>query len=166
MQSDMFSAPAGAFIAYCDGACKGNGQESGPSNGGWGVLLTKADGTEVSESYGGALGTTNNQMELMAAIKSLEAVAEGSTITVFTDSQYVQKGLTEWLPGWLRRNWKTAGGDPVKNVALWKELLALRQKRKVTLEWVRGHNGHPGNERADKLANMGAAQALLDASAS
>lgn len=113
----------------------------------------------ISESFGGAHDTTNNKMELTAAIETLKLVQAGAKIEVFTDSSYVIKGITEWLPGWRRKNWRTSGGDPVKNVELWKALDALYQVRKVTMTWVRGHNGDPGNERADVLANMGVAEA-------
>lgn len=153
----LFSA--GPYVAYCDGACKGN-QNAGGGPGGWGVLLKDVSKTQtLKESFGGTLGTTNNKMELTAAIESLKLIAEGQSIEIFTDSQYVQKGLSEWMAGWKRRNWKSAGGDAIKNVELWKELDALAQKRKVTLTWVRGHNGDPGNERADELANMGVPKA-------
>jgi len=146
---------AGPYIVYCDGACKGN-QNAGGGPGGWGVVLKSADkGTTLDEKFGGALGTTNNKMELTAAIEALKLLAEGQSVEIFTDSQYVQKGMSEWIIGWKRRNWKTAGGDPVKNVELWKEFDALVSKRKVKLTWVRGHNGDPGNERADELANQG-----------
>lgn len=113
----------------------------------------------LAEAYGGARGTTNNKMELTAAIETLKRIAGGSTIQIFTDSTYVIKGISEWLPGWKRKGWRTTTGA-VKNVELWKELDALYQARKVTMSWVKGHSGHPGNERADVLANMGAADAI------
>ena len=154
--STLFAA--GPYVVYCDGACKGN-QNAGGGPGGWGVLLKNAAKTEtLAEKFGGARGTTNNKMELTVAIEALKLLEEGQAVEIFTDSQYVQKGLSEWMAGWKRRNWKTAGGDPVKNVELWKEFDALASKRKVTLTWVRGHNGDPGNERADELANMGVPQ--------
>ncbi|MNR71513.1 Ribonuclease HI [compost metagenome] len=162
MQLDIFGGDKAAprsYVAYCDGACKGNGQGK-DANGGWGLTLRDAGGPVLEEAFGGALGTTNNKMELTAAIETLRRVPEGSVIEVHTDSKYVIQGLTEWMPGWKRKNWRTAGGDAVKNVELWKELDALYAKRKVTMTWVRGHNGDPGNERADELANQGAAQAL------
>lgn len=146
---------AGPYVAYCDGACKGN-QNAGGGPGGWGVVLKDGSkSTTLKETYGGERGTTNNKMELTAAIETLKLIAEGQAIEIFTDSQYVQKGLSEWIVGWKRRNWKKAGGDPVVNVELWKALDALASKRKVKLSWVRGHNGDPGNERADYLANLG-----------
>lgn len=146
---------AGPYVAYTDGACKGN-QNAGGGPGGWGVVLKNADkSSTLKETFGGAKGTTNNKMELTAAIESLKLIAEGQKIEIFTDSQYVQKGMSEWIIGWKKRGWKTAGGDPVKNVELWKEFDALVGKRKVTLTWVRGHNGDPGNERADEMANLG-----------
>lgn len=159
MQIGLFDAGtpaaqyAGPFVAYCDGACKGN-----PGPGGWGVRMEDAQGKMLDERYGGEANTTNNKMELTAAIEALKQVPEKAKVDLYTDSQYVEKGLSNWLAGWKRKQWKTASGDPVKNVELWKALDALYQKRQVTLHWVRGHNGHPGNERADTLANLGVAQ--------
>jgi ribonuclease HI len=140
---------------YTDGACKGN-----PGPGGWGVLL-KAAGTE-KELFGGELGTTNNRMELLAVIRALEALKRPCEVTLFLDSQYVLKGITEWLPGWKAKGWRTAAKQPVKNVELWKELDALVSQggHKIDWRWVRGHNGDPGNERADALANRGVEVAL------
>ncbi|MDB5946085.1 MAG: rnhA [Ramlibacter sp.] len=140
---------------YTDGACKGN-----PGPGGWGVLL-KAGGTE-KELFGGELGTTNNRMELLAVIRALEALKRPCQVTLYLDSQYVLKGITEWLPGWKARGWRTASKQPVKNVELWKELDALVSQGGHTIDWrwVRGHNGDPGNERADALANFGVEVAL------
>lgn len=157
MQNDLFNPSQGPvhFLANCDGACKGN-----PGLGGWGLLLQDAATKElVDEAFGGALVTTNNQMELTAAIETLKRVPEGAVIEIRTDSQYVIKGITEWLPNWKRRNWTTADKKPVKNGDLWRALDALYSKRKVTMTWVRGHNGDPGNERADFLANEGVAKA-------
>jgi ribonuclease HI len=144
-----------AVEIYTDGACKGN-----PGPGGWGVLL-KAAGTE-KELFGGELVTTNNRMELMAVIKALEALKRPCEVTLFLDSQYVLKGITEWLPGWKAKGWRTASKQPVKNVELWKELDALVGQGGHTIDWrwVRGHNGDPGNERADALANRGVEVAL------
>ena len=135
---------------YTDGACKGN-----PGPGGWGVLL-KAGGTE-KELFGGELATTNNRMELMAVIQALSALKRPCEVTLFLDSQYVLKGITEWLPGWKSKGWRTASKQPVKNVELWQQLDALVQHggHQIDWRWVRGHNGDPGNERADALANRG-----------
>lgn len=140
---------------YTDGACKGN-----PGPGGWGVLL-KAAGTE-KELFGGELGTTNNRMELLAVIRALEALKRPCAVTLYLDSQYVLKGITEWLPGWKAKGWRTAAKQPVKNVELWKTLDALVGSggHKIDWRWVRGHNGDPGNERADALANLGVEAAL------
>ena len=135
---------------YTDGACKGN-----PGPGGWGVLL-KSAGTE-KELFGGELATTNNRMELMAVIQALSALKRPCEVTLFLDSQYVLKGITEWLPGWKAKGWRTATKQPVKNVELWQQLDALVQQggHRIDWRWVRGHNGDPGNERADALANRG-----------
>jgi ribonuclease HI len=140
---------------YTDGACKGN-----PGPGGWGVLL-KAAGTE-KELFGGELGTTNNRMELLAVIRALEALKRPCQVTLYLDSQYVLKGITEWLPGWKAKGWRTAARQPVKNVDLWQALDALVATggHKIDWRWVRGHNGDPGNERADALANLGVETAL------
>ncbi|MCS6764125.1 MAG: ribonuclease HI [Candidatus Protistobacter heckmanni] len=137
---------------YTDGACKGN-----PGPGGWGALLVY--GEHEKELFGGEPNTTNNRMELLAVIRSLEALKQPCKIEVYTDSQYVQKGISEWIKGWKARNWLTAAREPVKNADLWRELDALRQNHEVSWHWVRGHNGHPGNERADQLANRGVAAA-------
>lgn len=134
--------------AYTDGACKGN-----PGPGGWGVLLQA--GHTRKELFGGEAQTTNNRMELMAAIMALESLRKPCDVQLFTDSQYVLKGMTEWLPGWKARGWKTADRKPVKNVDLWMRLEAALQPHKVTWVWVRGHNGDAGNEAADALANRG-----------
>jgi ribonuclease HI len=140
---------------YTDGACKGN-----PGPGGWGVLL-KAAGTE-KELFGGELVTTNNRMELLAVIRALEALKRPCQVTLFLDSQYVLKGITEWLPGWKAKGWRTAAKQPVKNVELWQALDALVSQggHKIDWRWVRGHTGDPGNERADALANLGVDAAL------
>ncbi|MDB5941171.1 MAG: ribonuclease [Ramlibacter sp.] len=140
---------------YTDGACKGN-----PGPGGWGVLL-KGGGTE-KELYGGELGTTNNRMELLAVIRALEALKRPCEVTLYLDSQYVLKGITEWLPGWKAKGWRTAAKQPVKNVELWQALDALVSQggHKIDWRWVRGHSGDPGNERADALANRGVEVAL------
>jgi len=133
---------------YADGACKGN-----PGPGGWGVLLIE-DGRE-RELHGGEPATTNNRMELTAVIRALEALPQGSRVRLYTDSQYVQKGMKEWIHDWKRRGWRTADKKPVKNDDLWKHLDELARNHRVEWHWVRGHDGHPGNERADALANKG-----------
>jgi ribonuclease HI len=134
--------------AFTDGACSGN-----PGPGGWGVVL-RWNGHE-RELFGGESETTNNRMELMAAISALESLTRPSEVVVTTDSTYVLKGITEWLASWKRRNWKTASRAPVKNVDLWQRLDAAVSRHDVTWEWVKGHNGHPENERADELARRG-----------
>jgi ribonuclease HI len=143
-------------VVYTDGACKGN-----PGPGGWGVLLRSADGTE-KELFGGELGTTNNRMEMMAVIEALSALKRPCQITLHIDSQYVLKGITEWLQGWKAKGWKTASKQPVKNVDLWQRLDALVSGAGHTIDWrwVKGHAGDPGNERADGLANRGVELAL------
>ncbi|HQU16436.1 MAG: ribonuclease HI [Chromatiales bacterium 21-64-14] len=133
---------------YTDGACRGN-----PGPGGWGALL-RFRGTEKS-LHGGEAQTTNNRMELMAAIQALEALKRPCQVRVTTDSEYVRKGVTEWLPQWKRRDWKTAGRKPVKNADLWRRLDAAAAAHQVSWCWVKGHSGHPENERADALANRG-----------
>ncbi len=133
---------------YADGACKGN-----PGVGGWGVWL-KAGGHEKS-MFGGAAMTTNNRMELTAVIEGFQALRKPSKIKVYTDSSYVQKGMTEWLPGWKQKQWRTAAKQPVKNADLWQTLDTLVQPHEVQWIWVKGHAGNPGNERADALANEG-----------
>ena len=130
---------------HTDGACLGN-----PGPGGWAALLRH--GKTEKEISGGETDTTNNRMELMAAIMALEALKSECTVVLHTDSQYVQKGIGEWLPNWIRRGWKTAGGDPVKNQDLWIRLQAAAQRHQVRWQWVKGHAGHPENERVDKLA--------------
>ena len=140
---------------YTDGACKGN-----PGPGGWGVLLQS--GATEKELYGGEPLTTNNRMELMAVIRALEALKRPCAVTLHVDSQYVLKGMTEWLPGWKAKGWRTASKQPVKNQELWQELDQLVNGGGHAIEWrwVRGHNGDPGNERADELANRGVEVAL------
>lgn len=134
-----------AVEIFTDGACSGN-----PGPGGWGALL-RMGGIE-KELSGGENPTTNNRMELMAAIMALEALTRPCVAKLYTDSQYVQKGITEWLPGWIKRGWKTADKKPVKNADLWQRLDAARARHKVDFIWVRGHDGHEENERVDKLA--------------
>lgn len=133
---------------FTDGACRGN-----PGPGGWGVLL-RAQGRE-KELFGGEPLTTNNRMELTAVIRGLEALKRRCRVSVYTDSQYVQKGISEWIRDWKRRGWRTADKKPVKNVDLWQRLDALSREHDVDWHWVRGHAGHDGNERADELANRG-----------
>ena len=133
---------------YTDGACRGN-----PGPGGWGVLLL-SNGRE-REICGGEPATTNNRMELTAAIRGLGALQRRCNVTVYTDSEYVRRGIDEWLENWKLRGWKTAGKKPVKNVDLWRELDAAAARHEVDWQWVKGHAGNPGNERADELANSG-----------
>ncbi len=135
---------------YTDGACKGN-----PGPGGWGAWLA-ADGHE-KELRGGEKLTTNNRMELTAVIEALASLKRSCVVTIHTDSEYVRKGITEWIHGWKQRGWKTADRKPVKNAELWLRLDALRDLHEVHWRWVKGHSGDPGNERADALANQGAA---------
>ena len=133
---------------YTDGACKGN-----PGPGGWGALMVYK-GAE-KELWGGEPNTTNNRMELMAAIAGLIALTRPCSVKLVTDSQYVMKGIQEWLPNWKKRGWKTASKEPVKNADLWQKLDEEVNRHQVSWQWVRGHTGHPGNERADQLANRG-----------
>lgn len=131
--------------AHTDGACLGN-----PGPGGWAALLRY--GTHERELHGGEAQTTNNRMELMAAIRALEALSEPCQVALHTDSRYVQQGISEWLSGWRRRGWRTAGGDPVKNQDLWQRLDEARTQHQVEWRWVKGHAGDPDNERVDTLA--------------
>ena len=133
---------------FTDGACKGN-----PGPGGWGVVLKS--GEHVKELHGGEPATTNNRMELTAVIKGLTALTRRCKVKLWTDSQYVQKGITVWIVDWKRRGWRTADKKPVKNIDLWQQLDALAAQHDVEWLWVKGHAGHPGNERADQLANLG-----------
>jgi ribonuclease HI len=135
-------------VIFTDGACSGN-----PGPGGWGAILTM-DGTE-KELSGGEGNTTNNRMEMMAAIQALEALKRPCDVELHTDSQYVQKGITEWISGWKARGWRTASKEPVKNEDLWKRLDEARQRHNVRWFWVKGHAGHVMNERADALARSG-----------
>jgi ribonuclease HI len=139
-----------SITIYTDGACKGN-----PGPGGWGVLLKS--GTTEKELFGGERETTNNRMEMMAVIEALKALKRPCKVTLHLDSKYVLQGITEWLPGWKAKGWKTAAKQPVKNVDLWQQLDALVHTAGHDIEWrwVKGHAGDPGNERADALANRG-----------
>ncbi|RLA47593.1 MAG: ribonuclease HI [Gammaproteobacteria bacterium] len=132
---------------FTDGACRGN-----PGPGGWGVLL-RSDSIE-KEMYGSEPETTNNRMELMAAIKALTVLKEPCRVDLTSDSEYVRKGITEWLPNWKKRGWKTAAKKPVKNKDLWQRLESVAERHKVTWHWVKGHSGHRENEIADRLANI------------
>ena len=143
------------LVAHTDGACSGN-----PGPGGWGVLLeAKQDGAVVKtrELSGGEAETTNNRMELMAAIQALEVLDRPAAITIVTDSAYVKNGVTGWIHGWKRNGWKTDSKKPVKNAELWQRLDAARARHDVRWEWIKGHAGHPENERADELARAGMA---------
>ncbi|KIQ69168.1 ribonuclease HI [Wenxinia marina] len=143
------------LYAYTDGACSGN-----PGPGGWGALLIARDGEAVvreRELSGGEAQTTNNRMELMAAISALEALDRAAAITVVTDSAYVKGGITEWIAGWKRKGWRTSTGKPVKNEDLWRRLEEAAGRHRVRWEWIKGHAGHPENERADALARAGMA---------
>ncbi|HTN65829.1 MAG TPA: ribonuclease HI [Burkholderiaceae bacterium] len=133
---------------FTDGACKGN-----PGTGGWGALLVA--GEQKKEMFGGERNTTNNRMELKAVIEALTALTRPCEVVLYTDSQYVQKGISEWIHGWKARGWKTAARAPVKNVDLWQALDAAQERHRIDWRWVRGHAGHVGNECADILANRG-----------
>ncbi|MEN9539206.1 MAG: hypothetical protein RLZZ126_1441 [Pseudomonadota bacterium] len=140
---------------YTDGACKGN-----PGPGGWGVLLMAGD--QRKELFGGERQTTNNRMELTAVIEALSALKKPCDAVLYLDSEYVRQGITQWLPGWKARGWRTAAKQPVKNVDLWQRLDALvaASPHRLDWRWVKGHAGDPGNERADQLANLGVQSAL------
>lgn len=141
---------------YTDGACKGN-----PGPGGWGVVLLA--GPTEKELFGGEALTTNNRMELMAVIEALTALKRPCAVTLYLDSEYVRKGITEWIAGWKARGWRTASRQPVKNVDLWQRLDALvaGSGHTIAWRWVKGHSGNPGNERADRLANRGVEHARV-----
>lgn len=144
-----------AVEAFTDGACRGN-----PGPGGWGAIL-RYQGRD-KELHGGERETTNNRMELTAAIEALKALNESCRVDVYTDSVYVRDGITKWLAGWQARGWRTAAKKPVKNQDLWMELADLVEKHDVHWHWVKGHAGHPGNERADELANHGLDRMLAE----
>lgn len=138
----------GTVTLYTDGACKGN-----PGPGGWGALLSYGERTR--ELFGGESATTNNRMELMAAIEGLKVLKRRCHVDLYTDSQYVRKGITEWMAGWKKNGWKTAARKPVKNEDLWRALDEQVARHDIRWHWVKGHSGVPGNERADALANLG-----------
>ena len=140
---------------YADGACRGN-----PGPGGWGALLRT--GTRERTLHGGEPATTNNRMELVAVIRALESLTLRCRVQLYTDSQYVQKGITQWIHNWKRRGWRTADKKPVKNIDLWQQLDALASNHDVSWHWVKGHAGHDGNERADALANRGVDELKAD----
>ena len=144
-----------AVEIWTDGACKGN-----PGVGGWGVLMRY--GKNKKELFGGELETTNNRMEMMAVIQALQSLKRPMPIRLHVDSQYVKKGLTEWMSGWIARGWKTADKKPVKNQDLWEQLNLLTAQHQIQWIWVKGHAGDPGNERADELANRGVEQVLAE----
>jgi ribonuclease HI len=135
-------------VIYTDGACKGN-----PGPGGWGVILNYKE--KVKEMYGGDRETTNNRMELMAAIQAFEVLKKPCRVKINTDSKYVLQGITEWMPNWKKRGWKTASKAPVKNEDLWRRLDAAIDQHEVNWQWIKGHSGNIGNDRADALANIG-----------
>lgn len=141
------------LFAYTDGACSGN-----PGPGGWGVLMRAMEGERIvreRELNGGEAQTTNNRMELMAAISALEALKKPSKLTIVTDSSYVKDGITKWIHGWKKNGWRNAARKPVKNAELWQRLETATHRHDITWEWIRGHTGHPENERADELARQG-----------
>jgi len=140
---------------FTDGACRGN-----PGPGGWGVILRS--GSHEKELFGGEQSTTNNRMELRAAIEGLAALKRPSRVTITTDSQYVRQGITQWIEGWKRNQWRTSAKKPVKNQDLWQLLDELTCRHEVTWEWVKGHSGHPDNELADALANRGIDELSVD----
>lgn len=135
-----------AVTIYTDGACRGN-----PGPGGWGAVLKSGPHEKTLKGF--EAETTNNRMELMAAIMALRELKRPCRVELWTDSQYLRKGITEWIHGWQKRGWKTAAKQPVKNADLWRALLAESERHQVEWHWVKGHSGHPGNERADSLAN-------------
>lgn len=153
--TDFLPTAAQTVVIYTDGACKGN-----PGPGGWGALMT-LDGN-VKELFGGELGSTNNRMEMTAVIEALAALKRPCRVVLHVDSQYVLKGMTEWIHGWKAKGWRTAAKQPVKNVDLWQKLDALVSEagHDIDWRWVRGHTGDPGNEHADMLANKGVDLAL------
>lgn len=150
--SEAIGAAPAAILAFTDGACSGN-----PGPGGWGVVMQARDAARVvrtRELSGGEALTTNNRMELMAAISALEALTRPTRLTVVTDSVYVRDGVTKWIHGWRRNGWRTAAAKPVKNEDLWRRLDAAAAPHQVSWEWIKGHAGHVENERADELARL------------
>lgn len=157
---ELATSPLPHVFLYTDGACSGN-----PGPGGWAFVLKHPSTGKELERSGAELDTTNNRMELMAAIEGLKALKAKSTVELYSDSKYVLNGLKDWLPGWKAKGWKTASKQPVKNVDLWKELDALASGHEVKFHWIRGHNEHPENERCDRLA-VTAREALVSNRAS
>ena len=151
MSTSTANSDDNVITIYTDGACSGN-----PGPGGWGAILMS--GAHRKELKGGASETTNNKMELFAAISALEALKRSSRVALHTDSTYVMKGISEWIHNWKKRGWKTASKKPVKNVELWQRLDEARDRHDVSWHWVKGHAGHPENERADELAREGMAE--------
>lgn len=151
---EMSSTQKKVIEIFTDGACRGN-----PGPGGWGVLLRYQD--QEKELWGGVPLTTNNRMELTAAIQGLSALRRNIPVHIYTDSQYVKKGITEWIRGWRQKGWRNAVNKPIKNCDLWQKLDALNEEYQVTWHWIRGHQGHPDNERADQLANRGIEELTL-----
>lgn len=139
--------PLSQVTIYTDGACRGN-----PGPGGWGAFMQSRGHEKALKGF--EASTTNNRMELMAAIMALKALTRSCEVALWTDSQYLRKGITEWIHNWRKRGWKTAARKPVKNAELWQALLTETQRHRVDWHWVKGHSGHPGNERADELANQ------------
>jgi ribonuclease HI len=150
---DAASSASAGVVIYTDGACKGN-----PGPGGWGALLVA--GEREREMHGGESATTNNRMELTAVIRALETLKRPCEVDVYTDSLYVRNGIQTWINTWKRNGWKTAERKPVKNAELWRELDDMAARHSIRWHWVRGHAGHPGNERADALANRGVDEVL------
>ncbi|WP_417329683.1 ribonuclease HI [Halomonas cupida] len=157
-KSDAAQEAAGekpVVTIYTDGGCRGN-----PGPGGWGAVLQS--GSHQKTLKGGEAATTNNRMELTAAIMALKALKRSCDVTLWTDSEYLRKGITEWIHGWVKRGWKTASKQPVKNADLWQQLLEQADRHQVDWRWVKGHSGHPGNEMADTLVNQAIDELLAE----